>query len=61
MVKQFSAWAFYHKMYNFNEYDPDQQKEEHIRLLVGELLLNQKGYKVDQTLSTPFWWVARKT
>jgi hypothetical protein len=61
MVKQFSAWDFYHKMYNFNEYDPDQQKEEHIRILVEELLLKQKGYKVDQILSTPFWWVARKT
>jgi hypothetical protein len=60
MVKRFSDWSFYHKMYDFELYDASQQRIEHIKWMAEELLLKRRGYRVDSRYSTPLWWTLGK-
>lgn len=60
LTKHFGDWCFYRKIYNFSEYEHEQQKLPHIRLLVEQLLVKQLGYSKIERFSDPWWWVLQK-
>ena len=60
MIRSLSQWYFYRKIYNFSEYTKEQQSLPHIKMIADELLVKRSGYKKDEALSFPTWWILRK-
>ncbi|MBI5458045.1 class I SAM-dependent methyltransferase [Candidatus Kaiserbacteria bacterium] len=60
MMRSLSQWYFYRTMYNFSDYTKEQQSLPHIKMIAEELLIKRSGYKKDENLSLPHWWVLRK-
>lgn len=60
MWREFEQWLFYHRIYNFNEYTPEQQNEKAIKLLAEEVLIKQHGYELRRDDSLDGWWVLQK-
>lgn len=60
MMRSLSQWYFYRTMYNFSDYTEEQQSLPHIKMIAEELLIKRSGYKKDENLSFPHWWVLRK-
>jgi len=60
LTRHFSVWRFYHTMYDFSAYTPNQRSLPHIGLLAERVLVGELGYSVDGALSTRYWWTLRK-
>ena len=58
--RHFSAWRFYHSMYDFSAYTKEQRSLPHVGLMIQRLLVAELGYGVDRAHSTPYWWTLRK-
>lgn len=58
--RYFSAWRFYHSMYDFSAYTREQRSLPHIGLMGQRILVEELGYGVDRAHSTPYWWTLRK-
>jgi len=60
MMKSISQWYFYHKIYNFSDYEKGQQSLCHIKMIAEELLIKRGEYSKEASLSSPHWWALRK-
>ena len=60
LVTHIGEWNFYRKMYNFSQYDEDQQSLPHVGMMAETILLNRLGYSKIDEYSTPGWWALRK-
>ncbi|MBI3583562.1 MAG: hypothetical protein HY096_06375 [Nitrospinae bacterium] len=61
MAKSFFEYKFYRKMYNFAEYDEEQQATPHIKLIVDELFLKHLCYSpLEKYKHRSIDWVALK-
>jgi len=60
LTRYFSVWRFYHAMYDFSAYTREQRSLPHIGLMGQRILVEELGYGVDRTHSTPYWWTLRK-
>jgi hypothetical protein len=60
LMRYFSVWRFYHSMYDFSAYTPEQRALPHVGLMAERILAGQLGYGLDHAHSTPFWWALQK-
>ena len=60
LLRYFSVWRFYHTMYDFSAYTPEQRSLPHVGLMAQRILVEELGYGIDQAHSTPYWWTLRK-
>lgn len=60
LTRQFSAWRFYHRQYDWSVYTGEQRSIPHVGLIAEALLIRELGYGLDETRSTPYWWALRK-
>jgi predicted O-methyltransferase YrrM len=60
MLRSFTEWHFYHRMYNLAEYEIEQQSMPHIKMIAEQILLGKLGYSKIEKYSTPFWWTLQK-
>lgn len=60
LTRHFSAWRFYHSMYEWSAYTEEQRWVPHIGLIAEGLVIGELGYGLDASRSTPYWWALRK-
>jgi hypothetical protein len=58
MYRSFGAWRIYRNIYDLTQYDPDQVRTPHIRMIV-HILIGKMGFVRDEELSLPDWVVLR--
>jgi predicted O-methyltransferase YrrM len=60
MYRFYGEWALYRKAYDFSEYDQEQQRQDHIRMIAESVMIGQLGYLKDTERSLEGWWVLKK-
>lgn len=60
MSRSYDDWRFYKDIYNFAEYETEQQKMPHMKMIVEQILLKELGYRKVEEYSIPEWWVLQK-
>lgn len=60
LMRYFTVWRFYHKMYDFAAYTSQQRSLPHVGLIAQRVLVEELGYGVDGDHSTPYWWTLQK-
>jgi hypothetical protein len=59
-LRSFNEWYFYHNMYDFSQYSINQQSQNHIELIVNEVLLKKYNYRIVTDFSTDEWCLLQK-
>jgi predicted O-methyltransferase YrrM len=59
-LRSFNDWYFYRKIYNFAEYEAEQQKMPHMKMIVEQYLMKAFGYIKLDDYSMPEWWALQK-
>jgi len=60
MYRFYGEWALYRNAYDFSDYDEQQQRINHIRMIAESVMIGQLGYVKDTERSVEGWWVLRK-
>ena len=60
MSRFFGEWALYRRAYDFSEYDEEQQRLDHVKMIAESVLIGQLGYRKDTERSLEGWWVLQK-
>jgi len=60
LSKNYLDWYFYHKMYNFSEYDENQQKIPHMKMIIKNLLIPKLKYSEIKKFRTVDFMVFKK-
>ncbi len=60
MARSFHDWNFYRRMYDFSQYDEEQQNVSHMKLIVNDVLVERLHYTRVDDASTPYRWLLQK-
>jgi predicted O-methyltransferase YrrM len=60
LAQNFGEWCFYRNMYDFSQYDKEQQNIPHVEMIAEGLLLSRMGYSKVEKYSIPYRWLLQK-